>query len=295
MTTINDFNFENKKALIRVDFNVPLDENFTVTDTTRITSAKPTILKILEDGGSVVLMSHLGRPKGTVNPAMSLAHICDAVSEIIGVKVKFVSDCIGADAEQAVSELQNGEVLLLENLRFHPEEEKGDKAFAEGQPLIEIGYTLGFNATTKNDDALDIPSVSAIVRELTASNDISIGSQAFSNHIQITNLPIISQNGVVSSVNKTIYIVDSLCIDHQHDDTSYRYYCDKAPYPLWVDLNNLETIELNKIDILITTDSNTPQTALLGSTQLVIQFRDKTSGAIINSIPVKSTPITNTY
>jgi len=131
MKTVNDFNFNNKKALIRVDFNVPLDADFNVTDTNRIEAAKPTIIKILEDGGSAVLMSHLGRPKGKVNPAMSLAHICDAVSQIIGVKVKFVSDCIGADAEQAVSELQNGEVLLLENLRFHPEEEKGDKAFAE--------------------------------------------------------------------------------------------------------------------------------------------------------------------
>ncbi len=131
MKTVNDFNFSNKKALIRVDFNVPLDADFNVSDTNRIEAAKPTIIKVLEDGGSAVLMSHLGRPKGKVNPDMSLAHICDAVSEIIGVNVKFVSDCIGADAEQAVSELQNGEVLLLENLRFHPEEEKGDRVFAE--------------------------------------------------------------------------------------------------------------------------------------------------------------------
>jgi hypothetical protein len=174
-------------------------------------------------------------------------------------------------------------------------EMNGDKAFPLGEPKIEIGYVLGFNATTKNDDALELPAVSLIDRQLTASNDISIGSQAFSNHIQLTNLPIISQNGIVSSVNKTIYIVDSLCIDHQQDDSSYRYYCDKAPYPLWIDLNNLETIELNKLDVLITTDNNTPQKSLLGSTQLVIQFRDKTSGAIINSIPVRSTPITNTY
>jgi len=131
MKTVDDFNFSNKKALIRVDFNVPLDANFNVTDTNRIEAAKPTIIKILEDGGSAVLMSHLGRPKGMVNPDMSLAHIKDAVSEIIGVDVKFVSDCIGLEAEQAVAELQSGEVLLLENLRFHPEEEKGDRVFAE--------------------------------------------------------------------------------------------------------------------------------------------------------------------
>jgi len=130
MITINDFNFENKKALIRVDFNVPLDENFKVTDTTRIVSAKPTILKILEDGGSCVLMSHLGRPKG-VSPQFSLNHIVNTVSEIIGVQVKFVDDCVGDTIEKAVAELQVGEILLLENLRFHDEEKKGDLAFAE--------------------------------------------------------------------------------------------------------------------------------------------------------------------
>ena len=130
MKTIDNFNFKNKKALIRVDFNVPLDENFKVTDATRIVSAKPTIIKILEDGGSCVLMSHLGRPKG-VTPEFSLNHIVNAVSDIIGVKVKFVDDCIGEKAEKAAAELQPGEVLLLENLRFHPEEEKGDILFSE--------------------------------------------------------------------------------------------------------------------------------------------------------------------
>ncbi|WP_291867310.1 phosphoglycerate kinase [Maribacter sp.] len=131
MKVINDFNFENKKALIRVDFNVPLDENFNVSDATRIEAAKPTIIKVLEDGGSAVLMSHLGRPKGTRNADLSLKHICDKVSEIIGVKVKFVEDCVGEAAEKAVAELQSGEILLLENLRFYSEETKGDVAFAE--------------------------------------------------------------------------------------------------------------------------------------------------------------------
>lgn len=131
MITVDDFNFENKKALIRVDFNVPLDEDFNVTDSNRIEAAKPTIIKILEDGGSAILMSHLGRPKGERNPALSLSHICEKVSEVIGVQAKFIDDCIGEKAEKAVAELESGEVLLLENLRFYAEEERGDKLFAE--------------------------------------------------------------------------------------------------------------------------------------------------------------------
>ncbi len=130
MKTLNDFNFENKRALIRVDFNVPLNDKFEVTDTTRIVSAKPTIIKILEDGGSCVLMSHLGRPKG-VQDEFSLNHIVDTVEEIIGVEVKFVSNCVGQEAEEAANNLKPGEILLLENLRFHDEEKKGDKDFAE--------------------------------------------------------------------------------------------------------------------------------------------------------------------
>lgn len=130
MTTLNDFNFENKKALIRVDFNVPLNDEFQVTDITRIQAAKSTIIKILEDGGSCVLMSHLGRPSG-VEEKYSLKHIVSKVTEVIGVQVKFVEDCIGDKAEKAVADLKNGEVLLLENLRFYSEEKKGDVAFAE--------------------------------------------------------------------------------------------------------------------------------------------------------------------
>ncbi|MGK0127511.1 MAG: phosphoglycerate kinase [Candidatus Azotimanducaceae bacterium] len=130
MKTINNYNFKGKKALIRVDFNVPLDENFKVTDATRIESAKPTILKVLEDGGSCVLMSHLGRPKG-VSPEFSLQHIVESVSETIGVQVKFIDDCIGDKVENAVAELEAGEILLLENLRFYDEEKKGDIGFAE--------------------------------------------------------------------------------------------------------------------------------------------------------------------
>ena len=130
MKTLNDFNFKNKKALIRVDFNVPLDENFNVTDATRIEAAKPTIIKILEDGGSCILMSHLGRPKG-VQDEFSLKHIVNKVEDIIGVETQFVSDCVGEKAQQAADNLEPGKILILENLRFHEEETKGDKNFAE--------------------------------------------------------------------------------------------------------------------------------------------------------------------
>ena len=130
MKTINDFNFFNKKALIRVDFNVPLNSDFDVTDVTRIEAAKPTIMKILEDGGAVVLMSHLGRPKG-VDANYSLKHIVEKVADVIGVQVKFVPDCIGEKVNKAVKNLQNGEILLLENLRFYAEETAGDDGFSE--------------------------------------------------------------------------------------------------------------------------------------------------------------------
>ena len=130
MKTLNDFNFNNKKAIIRVDFNVPLDENFKVTDATRIEAAKPTIDKILKDGGSVILMSHLGRPKG-VEAKYSLQHIVAKTEEILGQKVHFASDCIGEIAENATKNLKPGEILLLENLRFYAEEEKGDVDFSK--------------------------------------------------------------------------------------------------------------------------------------------------------------------
>tara|TARA_R110002020_G_scaffold448842_1_gene661769 strand:+ start:320 stop:1510 length:1191 start_codon:yes stop_codon:yes gene_type:complete len=136
MKTIDDFNFENKTALIRVDFNVPLDDNHEVTDDNRIEAAKPTILKILEDGGSAVLMSHLGRPKAQ-EPEFSLKHIVNKVSEIIGVQVKFVSDCVGEEAEEAAANIEPGTVLLLENLRYHKEETEGDKSFAKS--LSKLG------------------------------------------------------------------------------------------------------------------------------------------------------------
>ena len=136
MKTLNDFNFKNKKALIRVDFNVPLDADFNVTDATRIQAAKPTIIKILEDGGSCILMSHLGRPKGA-QEEFSLKHIANKVEDIIGVETQFVSDCVGEAAEKAAANLEPGKILILENLRFHEEESKGDVAFAE--KLAKLG------------------------------------------------------------------------------------------------------------------------------------------------------------
>lgn len=130
MKTLNDFDFKNKKAIIRVDFNVPLDENFNVTDATRIEAAKPTIDAILAQGGSVILMSHLGRPKGA-EEKYSLKHILKTASEILGVPVQFAENCVGEAAQTASKNLKPGEVLLLENLRFHAEEEAGDVAFAK--------------------------------------------------------------------------------------------------------------------------------------------------------------------
>ena len=131
MKTIDSLNFENKRALIRVDFNVPLNENFEVTDETRIKAAAPTIKKILEKGGSVILMSHLGRPKEGPTNKYSLKHIVGTVAKNIGTDVQFADDCIGADAYAKSVALKPGQVLLLENLRFYKEEEKGDVAFAE--------------------------------------------------------------------------------------------------------------------------------------------------------------------
>jgi phosphoglycerate kinase len=130
MKTVDDCNFKDKKALIRVDFNVPLDKEFNITDDKRIRAAVPTIKTILRDGGSAILMSHLGRPKGGPEDKYSLKHILADLSKLLDVEVKFVADCIGEEVEAAAKALAPGEVLLLENLRFYPEEEKGDKEFA---------------------------------------------------------------------------------------------------------------------------------------------------------------------
>lgn len=140
--TINDFNFAGKKAIVRVDFNVPLDENGVITDDTRIRGALPTLKKILNDGGALIIMSHMGKPKGKVNPKMSLGQIVPAVSKALGVDVKFAPDC--AKAHEAAAQLKAGEALLLENLRFYPEEEgkpvgieKDDPAYDEAKKAMK--------------------------------------------------------------------------------------------------------------------------------------------------------------
>ena len=131
MSRFSDYNFAGKKALIRVDFNVPLDEHYAITDDTRIKAAIPTIKKILADGGSVILMSHFGRPKSGPEEKYSLKHIVTHLNNLVGTKVEFADDCIGEEAVQKAGSLKPGEVLLLENLRFYKEEEKGDEKFAE--------------------------------------------------------------------------------------------------------------------------------------------------------------------
>ena len=130
MQTIDSYNFSDKKAIIRVDFNVPLNEQFEITDDTRIRAALPTIKKVLDGNGSAILMSHLGRPKGK-DEKFSLKHIVAHLSKSIGVEVKFADDCIGESARTMAAELKPGEVLLLENLRYYDEEKKGDEAFAK--------------------------------------------------------------------------------------------------------------------------------------------------------------------
>jgi phosphoglycerate kinase len=131
MNTIDNFNFSGKKALIRVDFNVPLNDKFEVTDDTRISASIPSIKKILNDGGAVILMSHLGRPKDGPGDKFSLKHTISTLEKLVGAPVKFANDCIGNEATEKAAQLKSGEVLLLENLRFYNEETKGDIAFAE--------------------------------------------------------------------------------------------------------------------------------------------------------------------
>ncbi len=163
MTTIDNFNFEGKRAIVRVDFNVPLNENGEITDDTRIRGALPTLKKVLADGGSLIIMSHMGKPKGKVNAKFSLSQIVDAVSEKLGVKVAFAPDC--AKAAEAAAALRPGEVLMLENLRFYPEEEgkpvgieKDDPAYDEAKKAMkasqkEFAKTLASYADCYINDA----------------------------------------------------------------------------------------------------------------------------------------------
>ncbi|MDE5645749.1 MAG: phosphoglycerate kinase, partial [Muribaculaceae bacterium] len=163
MAKIENYNFKDKKAIVRVDFNVPLDENGNITDDTRIRGALPTLRKILADGGSLILMSHMGKPKGKVNEKLSLLQIRDAVAKALGTDVKFAPDC--AKAADAAKDLKPGEVLLLENLRFYPEEEgkpvgidKNDPAYEEAKKAMkesqkEFAKTLAGYADVYVNDA----------------------------------------------------------------------------------------------------------------------------------------------
>ena len=164
MANINDYNFAGKKAIVRVDFNVPLNEKGEITDDTRIRGALPTLKKILADGGSLILMSHMGKPKGKVKPELSLGQIVDAVSAALGVKVAFAPDC--AKASEAAAALKPGEALLLENLRFYPEEEgkpvgidKADPAYDDAKKEMkakqkEFAKTLASYADVYVNDAV---------------------------------------------------------------------------------------------------------------------------------------------
>ena len=131
MKTMDNYNFKGKKAIIRVDFNVPLNADFQITDDTRIRAAIPTIKKIIADGGSAILMSHLGRPKEGPEEKFSLKHLVNDLSSKLGTTVLFANDCIGQEAKEKAASLKAGEVLLLENLRYYKEETKGDEAFAK--------------------------------------------------------------------------------------------------------------------------------------------------------------------
>ncbi|AZB21277.1 phosphoglycerate kinase [Kaistella haifensis] len=153
MKTINDFNFKDKKALVRVDFNVPQSADLKVTDNTRIQAVKPTIEKILNDGGSVILMTHLGRPKGKFSEQFSLKNIVPEIEAVLGKEVKFCKDCIGEDAENMKANLKPGEILLLENLRFYEQEEAGDKEFAEKLSKYGDAYVNDAFATAHREHA----------------------------------------------------------------------------------------------------------------------------------------------
>ncbi|MDY3350786.1 phosphoglycerate kinase [Riemerella anatipestifer] len=153
MKTIKDYNFQGKRAVIRVDFNVPQNEKLEVTDNTRIQAAKPSIDKILNDGGSVVILTHLGRPKGQANEQFSLKHILPEVSKVLGREVKFCPVTVGEEAEKMTAELKAGEVLLMENVRFYEGEEKGDKNFAESLSKLGDAYVNDAFGTAHREHA----------------------------------------------------------------------------------------------------------------------------------------------
>ena len=189
MATIDNYNFNGKKSIVRVDFNVPLDENGNITDDTRIRGALPTLKKILNDGGSLIIMSHMGKPKGKVNPKFSLSQIKDAVAKALGTDVKFAPDC--ANAAEAAASLKPGEVLLLENLRFYPEEEgkpvgidKADPAYEDAKKEMkarqkEFAKTLASYADVYVNDAFGTAhrkhASTAVIADYFSADDKMLG------------------------------------------------------------------------------------------------------------------------
>jgi phosphoglycerate kinase len=169
MSKFSNFNFSGKKALIRVDFNVPLDDQYKITDDTRMRATIPTIQKVLNDGGSVILMSHFGRPKEGPAEKYSLKHLVQHLSELTGKPVQFADDCIGEDAVQKAKALKPGEILLLQNLRFYKEEEKGDEAFAEKLSKLGDVYVNDAFGTAHRAHA----STAIIARFFSAENKMS--------------------------------------------------------------------------------------------------------------------------
>ncbi|MCM1092975.1 MAG: phosphoglycerate kinase [Bacteroides sp.] len=231
MQKIDNFNFAGKKAIVRVDFNVPLDENGKITDDTRIRGALPTLKKILNDGGSLIIMSHMGKPKGKVNAKYSLGQIKDDVAKALGTDVKFVSDCVGPEAAEAAANLKPGEVLLLENLRFHPEEEgkpvgidKEDPAYDAAKKEMkekqkEFAKTLASYADVYVNDAFGTAhrkhASTAVIADYFDANDKMLGFlmekevQAVDNILSDIKRPFTAIMGG-SKVSTKIGIIENL-------------------------------------------------------------------------------------
>ena len=174
----------------------------------------------------------------------------------------------------------------------------GEDMFDLRTPNTEVGFVLGYNDIGGSLQVKDLTQDATLLTslyKLSGINTVQPSSKSSTNHIQLSNLPITSQNGVVSSISKTIYVANTLCITSTQDEGSYRFFCDRTPFPIWIDLNNLETIELNKLDVLVTTDDNIEQRNLKGTTEIVVMFRQKQTGMLPNSIPTNSMSYTRTY
>jgi hypothetical protein len=166
-----------------------------------------------------------------------------------------------------------GQTDFFKDVRGQPLFNKG-----EPQPLLEMGYILGLTKQGESTAVVQMAFKAGQINEVQQKNSVNkvqASNLAFSNHIQITNLPIQSQNGVVNSQNKTIYVINSLCVGKTQDGENYRFFCDTSPYPLWIDLNNVGEMNINRLELLITDDKNTPQQLLMGDTDITLHFRQK--------------------